>query len=239
MTGFNGVRGADGALYHTTTSAAARLGISYEAAKTLIASGRIASVSAESVGVSVNKPGARLVSEAALIAYQRGGGATVIETPTAVVGAGGVHIAPVGAVVVPAAKPKRGRGLLLVGVGCIGALAFIFVLIVIVAILGSSDSGSSAPSSSDSGRPPRQPNDLVSPCQLLFAAVEDADTSADYEAAVIAWTLTLKASDNDALGFSSIRERDLYRDVRDSPVGEETGLAVLQLTEYCVSLVDG
>ena len=70
MTEFNGVN-ADGALYHTTTSVAARLGVSYEDAKALIASGRIPSVSAESVGVNVNKPGARLVSESALSAYQR------------------------------------------------------------------------------------------------------------------------------------------------------------------------
>ena len=50
MTGFNGgVRGADGAFYHTTTSVSARLGVSYDAAKALIASGRIASVSAESL----------------------------------------------------------------------------------------------------------------------------------------------------------------------------------------------
>lgn len=114
MTGFNGVRGADGALYHTTTSVSARLGISYDDAKTLIASGRIASVNAESVGVSVNKPGARLVSETALTAYQRGGGSTVVEMPTAVVG-GGVRIAPVVAAVAPLEKPKRGRGFGLVG----------------------------------------------------------------------------------------------------------------------------
>ena len=136
MTGFS-VRGADGALYHTTTSAAARLGVSYDTAKALIASGRIASVSAESVGARVNKPGARLVSEAALAAYQRGGDATVVEMPTAVVNAGGVPIAPAGAGYDPPAqsKPKRGDWL-----GCVGGIAFLLAPIVIVAILGSSDS---------------------------------------------------------------------------------------------------
>ena len=226
MTGFS-VRGADGSLYHTTTSAAARLGVSYDAAKALIASGRIASVSAESVGARVNKPGARLVSEAALAAYQRGGGATVVEMPTAVVNAGGVPVAPAGAGYVPPAqsKPKRGNFRLagLGCLGCVGGIALILALIAIAAILGSSNSGS--PSTSD----------LVSPCQVLFDAI---NAEGDYEMAALAWTVALQASDEASLGFSSARELELYRDLRDSPIGDETGRAAARLMEYCISLAD-
>lgn len=106
------LRGADGTLYHTTTSAAARLGVSYADAKALIASGRIPSVSAESVGVRVNKPGARLVSEGALEAYQRGAvGGTMIEPQSPAVDAGRTPVAAtMHSVSVPAPPPRSGSG---------------------------------------------------------------------------------------------------------------------------------
>ena len=189
--------------------------------------------------MSVNKPGARLVSEAALIAYQRGGGATVIETPTAVVGGGGVHIAPVGAAVAPAEKPKRGRGFRLVGLGCIGAVILVVALIVMAAIFGSSDSGSPAPPRRSSGSDASMPNnDLVSPCQLLIHAIADNEKGdiGAAESSLIAWTLTLKGTDENVLGFSGLRERELYREVRDAPIGDETGRSVDRLVEFCLNL---
>ena len=42
--------------------------------------------------------------------------------------------------------------------------------------------------------------------------VEEGDVGAA-ESAAIAWILALKASDASALGFSGLRERELYRDV--------------------------
>lgn len=221
------LRGADGVLYHTTTSVAARLGVSYADAKALIESGRIPSVTAESVGVTLNKPGARIVSEVALEAYRRGeGGVTMMETPPTVFEPGRVSAPPAGFGSAPTPPAKKRSGLKIAGLGCLALIGLLFVVIVIAVIAGNSSSDD-APARSGSSEPE---NDLITPCQLLFTALVESD---DDEGTVLAWVLTLKSMDSDTLGFWDTEEYRLYQDVRDAPFGEETATAALALVDYC------
>lgn len=236
------LRGADGVLYYTTTSVAARLGVSYADAKALIESGRIPSVTAESVGVTLNKPGARIVSEVALEAYRRGDvGVTMMETPSTVFEPGRVSAPPAGFGSVPAPPAKKRSGLKIAGLGCLALIGLFVVVIVIAAIAG--DSGSDdAPTRSRASAPvareqTREVERWVCKSMLLEYQNVERGLRDEYNA-MRRWGEWMRRGESDpaiVFRYYSNRERSLFWELMDAPDVTSATFAGDALIQHCLS----